>query len=152
LKKMGEMYEVVVFTASLSKVISSFFFLLHMHIKLASHFIKLVRRPCPRQARYPSSGFPQAVPRELLQSQRKLRQSQSDSCLVGAIVSTGASTRICHSWAVRLQTRLFWITLLLHTVSSWFNDPHDTELTDLVPFLADLSTVEDVRGILDGAR
>ena len=37
-------------------------------------------------------------------------------------------------------------------VSSWFNDPHDTELTDLVPFLADLSTVEDVRGILDGAR
>lgn len=37
-------------------------------------------------------------------------------------------------------------------VSSWFNDPHDTELTDLVPFLTDLSTVEDVRGVLDGAR
>ncbi|KAG5221340.1 protein phosphatase [Salix suchowensis] len=31
-------------------------------------------------------------------------------------------------------------------VSSWFNDPHDTELTDLVPFLTDLSTVDDVRG------
>ena len=37
-------------------------------------------------------------------------------------------------------------------VSSWFNDPHDTELTDLVPFLADLSSVGDVRGVLDGAR
>ncbi len=35
-------------------------------------------------------------------------------------------------------------------VSSWFNDPHDTELTDLVPFLADLSQVDDVRGVLDG--
>lgn len=35
-------------------------------------------------------------------------------------------------------------------VSSWFNDPHDTELTDLVPFLADLGQVDDVRGVLDG--
>jgi RNA polymerase II subunit A small phosphatase-like protein len=35
-------------------------------------------------------------------------------------------------------------------VSSWFNDPHDTELTDLVPFLTDLATVDDVRGVLDG--
>ena len=34
-------------------------------------------------------------------------------------------------------------------VSSWFNDPHDTELVDLVPFLADLTSVDDVRGILD---
>jgi RNA polymerase II subunit A small phosphatase-like protein len=37
-------------------------------------------------------------------------------------------------------------------VSSWFNDPHDTELTDLVPFLTDLAAVDDVRGVLDGAR
>ena len=34
-------------------------------------------------------------------------------------------------------------------VSSWFNDPHDTELTDLCPFLADLTGVEDVRGVLN---
>lgn len=26
---------------------------------------------------------------------------------------------------------------------------HDTELTDLIPFLADLATVEDVRSVLD---
>ena len=30
-------------------------------------------------------------------------------------------------------------------VSSWFNDPHDTELTDLCLFLANLSTTDDVR-------
>ena len=34
-------------------------------------------------------------------------------------------------------------------VSSWFNDPHDTELMDLCPFLADLTGVDDVRGILN---
>lgn len=34
-------------------------------------------------------------------------------------------------------------------VSSWFNDPHDTELTDLCPFLKDLRAVHDVRGVLD---
>jgi len=35
-------------------------------------------------------------------------------------------------------------------VSSWFNDPHDTELTDLCPFLTDLRLVDDIRGVLDG--
>ena len=34
-------------------------------------------------------------------------------------------------------------------VSSWFNDPHDTELTDLCPFLEDLTATQDVRGILN---
>ena len=34
-------------------------------------------------------------------------------------------------------------------VSSWFNDPHDTELTDMCPFLADLQVTPDVRGVLD---
>jgi RNA polymerase II subunit A small phosphatase-like protein len=36
-------------------------------------------------------------------------------------------------------------------VSTWFNDPHDTELTDLCPFLTDLGTVDDIRGVLDGS-
>lgn len=34
-------------------------------------------------------------------------------------------------------------------ISSWFNDPHDTELTDLSPFLEDLSKVDDVRAVLE---
>jgi RNA polymerase II subunit A small phosphatase-like protein len=45
LKKMGEIYEVVVFTASLSKV--TFLFLLEADAKHASHFSKLVCRPRP---------------------------------------------------------------------------------------------------------
>lgn len=36
-------------------------------------------------------------------------------------------------------------------VSTWFNDPHDTELTDLCPFLTDLAGVDDIRGVLDGS-
>lgn len=35
-------------------------------------------------------------------------------------------------------------------ISSWFNDPHDTELSDVSPFLSDLAMVDDVRSILDG--
>lgn len=34
-------------------------------------------------------------------------------------------------------------------VSSWFNDPHDSELTDMIPFLEELATVSDVTAILD---
>ncbi|KAJ3015730.1 hypothetical protein HKX48_004415 [Thoreauomyces humboldtii] len=34
-------------------------------------------------------------------------------------------------------------------VSSWFNDPNDTELADLTPFLADMKAVDDVRMVLD---
>ena len=34
-------------------------------------------------------------------------------------------------------------------VSTWFNDPHDTELTDLVAFLEDLTVVDDVQLVLD---
>lgn len=37
-------------------------------------------------------------------------------------------------------------------VSSWFNDQYDAELTDLIPFLADLNSVSDVRSILGGIR
>lgn len=37
-------------------------------------------------------------------------------------------------------------------VSSWFNDPHDAELADLVPFLGDLSGAPDVTLILNGKR
>lgn len=34
-------------------------------------------------------------------------------------------------------------------VSSWFNDLHDSELVDLIPFLEDLSTVDNITDILD---
>ncbi|KAI9001607.1 HAD-like domain-containing protein [Gaertneriomyces semiglobifer] len=34
-------------------------------------------------------------------------------------------------------------------VSSWFSDPNDTELLDLIPFLEDLKKVDDVTQVLD---
>jgi RNA polymerase II subunit A small phosphatase-like protein len=34
-------------------------------------------------------------------------------------------------------------------ISSWFNDPHDTELIDICPLLADLSDTNDVRSALN---
>jgi len=36
-------------------------------------------------------------------------------------------------------------------ITSWFNDPHDTELLDLIPFLIDLTTVNDVVKVLDNS-
>jgi TFIIF-interacting CTD phosphatase-like protein len=33
-------------------------------------------------------------------------------------------------------------------ISSWFNDPNDTELLDLIPFLEDLKLVENVMTVL----
>jgi RNA polymerase II subunit A small phosphatase-like protein len=36
-------------------------------------------------------------------------------------------------------------------ISSWFNDPNDTELFDLIPFLEDLKMVEDVTVVLDNS-
>lgn len=33
-------------------------------------------------------------------------------------------------------------------VTTWFNDPLDTELTDLIGFLTDLADVADVRPLL----
>jgi len=35
-------------------------------------------------------------------------------------------------------------------VSSWFCNPHDTELTDLCLFLTDLGAVDNVRVVLNG--
>lgn len=36
-------------------------------------------------------------------------------------------------------------------IASWFDDPEDRELLDLIPFLEDLNLVEDVREILGSA-
>ncbi|KAI9092113.1 HAD-like domain-containing protein, partial [Phlyctochytrium arcticum] len=36
-------------------------------------------------------------------------------------------------------------------ISSWFNDPNDTELLDLIPFLEDLKMVDNVMLVLDNS-
>ncbi|KAL0575592.1 hypothetical protein V5O48_006377 [Marasmius crinis-equi] len=120
LKKMGELYEIVVFTASLSKYADPVLDRLD-----TSHTIthRLFRESC-----YNHRGN---YVKDLSQLGRPIGDT--------IILDNSPASYIFHpNNAV--------------PVSSWFNDPHDTELTDLVPFLADLGTVDDVRGVLDGAR
>ncbi|GLB37126.1 putative NLI interacting factor [Lyophyllum shimeji] len=120
LKKMGEIYEIVVFTASLSKYADPVLDKLDIH-QVVSH--RLFRESC-----YNHRGN---YVKDLSQLGRPIADT--------IILDNSPASYIFHpNNAV--------------PVSSWFNDPHDTELTDLVPFLTDLAIVEDVRGVLDGAR
>lgn len=118
LKKMGEIYEVVVFTASLSKYADPVLDKLDIH-RVVTH--RLFRESC-----YNHRGN---YVKDLSQLGRPIADT--------IILDNSPASYIFHpNNAV--------------PVSSWFNDPHDTELTDLCPFLADLGTVDDVRGVLDG--
>ncbi|KAF9241564.1 NIF-domain-containing protein [Melanogaster broomeanus] len=118
LKKMGEIYEVVVFTASLSKYADPVLDKLDIH-QVVSH--RLFRESC-----YNHKGN---YVKDLSQLGRPIADT--------IILDNSPASYIFHpNNAV--------------PVSSWFNDPHDTELTDLCPFLADLAEVQDVRGVLDG--
>jgi len=118
LKKMGEIYEVVVFTASLSKYADPVLDKLDIH-HVVTH--RLFRESC-----YNHKGN---YVKDLSQLGRPIADT--------IILDNSPASYIFHpNNAV--------------PVSSWFNDPHDTELTDLCPFLADLGEVPDVRGVLDG--
>ncbi|GAA5908458.1 hypothetical protein JCM8208_006202 [Rhodotorula glutinis] len=117
LKAMGEIYEVVVFTASLSKYADPVLDQLDVH-RVVKH--RLFRESC-----YNNKGN---YVKDLSQLGRPIAES--------IIIDNSPASYVFHpNNAV--------------PISSWFNDPHDTELTDLVPFLADLSTVDDVRSVLD---
>ncbi|KAG6820982.1 hypothetical protein H0H93_008611 [Arthromyces matolae] len=120
LRRMGEIYEVVVFTASLSKYADPVLDKLDIHQSVAH---RLFRESC-----YNHKGN---YVKDLSQLGRPITDT--------IILDNSPASYIFHpNNAV--------------PVSSWFNDPHDAELTDLVPFLVDLTEVHDVRGILDGAR
>ncbi|KAJ3484141.1 hypothetical protein NLI96_g5831 [Meripilus lineatus] len=118
LKKMGEIYEVVVFTASLSKYADPVLDKLDVH-RVVSH--RLFRESC-----YNHRG-------NYVKDLSQLGRPISDTI----IIDNSPASYIFHpNNAV--------------PVSSWFTDPHDQELNDLCPFLTDLATVDDVRGVLDG--
>lgn len=118
LKKMGEIYEVVVFTASVSKFADPVLDKLDVH-QAVSH--RLFRESC-----YNHNGD---YVKDL---------SQLGRPLAGTIILDNSPA----SYIFHPKNAV--------PVSSWFNDPHDTELIDLCPFLADLGSVRDVRGVLDG--
>ncbi|KAG5221460.1 protein phosphatase [Salix suchowensis] len=120
LLKMGEIYEVVVFTASLSKYADPVLDKLDIH-QVVAH--RLFRESCfSHRGNYV---------KDLSQLGRPIADT--------IILDNSPASYIFHPKNAV-------------PVSSWFNDPHDAELTDLIPFLADLTSVPDVRGILDSAR
>lgn len=147
LTEMGKIYEVVIFTASLSKVSLTRYSL----ADLANHQYadpvldmldtgRVVRHRLFRESCYNHKGNYVKVstgPRKCavadVQDLSQLGREMED-CI---IIDNSPASYIFHpNNAV--------------PVSTWFNDPHDTELTDLCPFLADLATVDDIRGVLDG--
>ncbi|KAF9446388.1 NIF-domain-containing protein [Macrolepiota fuliginosa MF-IS2] len=120
LRRMGEIYEVVIFTASLSKYADPVLDKLDIH-RVVAH--RLFRESC-----FSHKG-------NYVKDLSQLGRPISDTI----ILDNSPASYIFHPHNAV-------------PVSSWFNDPHDAELTDLIPFLADLTSVPDVRGILDGAR
>ncbi|KAM0755893.1 NLI interacting factor [Meredithblackwellia eburnea MCA 4105] len=117
LKAMGEIYEVVIFTASLSKYADPVLDQLDVH--------RVVQYRLFRESCYNNKG---SYVKDLSQLGRPMSE-----CI---IIDNSPASYVFHpNNAV--------------PISSWFNDPHDTELTDLVPFLTDLKDVDDVRSVLD---
>ncbi|KAF9122643.1 hypothetical protein BGX30_001865 [Mortierella sp. GBA39] len=117
LQKMGEIYEVVIFTASLSKYADPVLDMLDIH-KVVKH--RLFRESC-----FNHKGN---YVKDLSVIGRDLNNT--------IIIDNSPASYIFH------QTNAV-------PISSWFNDPHDTELLDLIPFLADMTVVDDVNPILD---
>ncbi|KAI0630230.1 NIF-domain-containing protein [Trametes polyzona] len=119
LKRMGEIYEVVVFTASLAKYADPVLDRLDP-TKSVAH--RLFRESCfNHRGNYV---------KDLSQLGRPVKDT--------IILDNSPASYIFHPHNAV-------------PVSSWFNDPHDTELMDLCPFLSDLVHVDDVRGILNSA-
>ncbi|KAI9027295.1 HAD-like domain-containing protein [Phycomyces nitens] len=117
MRRMGEIYEIVVFTASLSKYADPVLDILDIH-KVVTH--RLFRESC-----FNHRG---TYVKDLSQLGRDLESTM--------ILDNSPASYIFHNANAV-------------PVSTWFNDPHDTELTDLVAFLEDLTSVQDVTLVLD---
>ncbi|KAI8890602.1 NIF-domain-containing protein [Backusella circina FSU 941] len=117
MRRMGEIYEIVVFTASLAKYADPVLDMLDIH-KVVKH--RLFRESC-----FNHKG---TYVKDLSQLGRELVST--------LILDNSPASYMFH-------------TSNAVPVSTWFNDPHDTELTDLVAFLEDLTVVNDVQLVLD---
>ncbi|CEP18023.1 hypothetical protein [Parasitella parasitica] len=119
MRKMGEKYEIVVFTASLAKV--SAILKYRVEGKANNVYIKYAD---------PVLDMLDIHRVDLSQLGRDLAST--------LILDNSPASYIFH-------------TSNAVPVSTWFNDPHDTELTDLVAFLEDLTVVDDVQLVLDNS-
>ncbi|KXN69420.1 NIF-domain-containing protein [Conidiobolus coronatus NRRL 28638] len=117
LREVGKIYEVVVFTASLSKYADP---VLDMLDKEGVVTHRLFRESC-----FLHKGN---YVKDLSQLGRDLSQT--------LIIDNSPASYIFHPGNAV-------------PISSWFNDMHDTELLDLIPFLSDLANVDDVVKVLD---
>ncbi|KAJ3097423.1 hypothetical protein HDU96_000388 [Phlyctochytrium bullatum] len=116
LQRLGKQFEVVVFTASLSKYADPVLDMLDKH-RVVKH--RLFRESClHHKGNYV---------KDLGQLGRDLKDV--------IILDNSPASYIFH------PTNAV-------PISSWFNDPNDTELLDLIPFLEDLKLVDNVMTVL----
>lgn len=117
LRRMGELFEVVIFTASLAKYADPVINMLDRY--------GVVRHRLFRESCYNHKGN---YVKDLSQLGRDLRSV--------IIIDNAPASYLFHpNNAV--------------PITSWFSDPSDTELLDLVPFLEDLTRVDNVTVVLD---
>lgn len=136
MKRVGELYEVVVFTASVSKYGDPLLDQLDIH-HVVHH--RLFRESCyNHQGNYVKVSHLCAMfLKPLLISKQDLSQVGRD--LKETIIIDNSPT----SYIFHPQHAV--------PISSWFSDAHDNELLDLIPVLEDLATpqVSDVSLVLD---
>lgn len=137
MKRVGELYEVVVFTASVSKVRYIYYYYRLIFSNLVKQYgdplldqldiHKVVHHRLFRESCYNHQGN---YVKDLSQVGRDLKDT--------IIIDNSPTSYIFHpQHAV--------------PISSWFSDAHDNELLDLIPVLEDLagSNVQDVSLVLD---
>lgn len=120
MRQSGQMYEVVVFTASLSKYADPVLDLLDVH-KVVQH--RLFRESC--------STYKGNYVKDLSRIGRDINSSL-------IIDNSPSSYMFSQENAIPIET--------------WFDDPADTELLELIPLLDQLSKTDNVRTFLSNAR
>ena len=120
MKRVGEQFEVVVFTASIAKYADPVLDLLDKH--------KVVRHRLFRDSCHNHHG-------NYVKDLRRLGRELKDIIIID---NSPTSYLFQPDHAV--------------PVGSWFDNPDDTELLDLLPFLEAMTQVDDVRTVLDDSR
>ncbi|KAL8720801.1 MAG: hypothetical protein Q9225_002396 [Loekoesia sp. 1 TL-2023] len=135
MKRVGELYEVVVFTASVAKYGDPLLDQLDIH-NVVHH--RLFRESCyNHQGNYVKVGIVFILIKRLANPHKDLSQVGRD--LRETIIIDNSPT----SYIFHPQHAV--------PISSWFSDAHDNELLDLIPVLEDLAgpQVRDVSLVLD---
>ncbi|KAG5457533.1 MAG: NLI interacting factor, partial [Olpidium bornovanus] len=158
LRRMGDLFEIVVFTASLAKYADPVIDMLDRH-KVVKH--RLFRESCYNhkgnyvkvRLRAVVSAKADILPvaRRSVIAARHVPPSGFvvfNPCLPGDLSQLGRDLRSVIIIDNSPASYLFHPSNAV-PISSWFNDLLDSELLELVPFLDDLTRVENVTVVLD---